>query len=349
MIITYIRSSSYTCHDDCSMRYYLEYCLGWTGPANAAAVKGSAVHKVLEILALIKKAQQDGLSYIVDTDVLKKIDIKDIPDTDKLTDQVLDFYAKNNGHLNWSQKDWRDCRAWVNKTLTMCGGIFDPRDRQIVQPEREFDIEIPYEWAKYSYVIDGQKIEGQLSIKGTIDLLVQVDDDFYEIIDWKTGRKFNWGKGVAKTDEDLKKDPQLMLYHYAATLLYPEISDILVTINFINDGGPTTVAFTKKDLKKTEEMLKRKFELIKSTSIPRLNKGWKCSKFCHQGRSTFEGTGIEPQIEDRECQVTPEGNYRTKCEQTKYMIEKKGMAWVNANYTKPGFSVAHYKAPGAVE
>ncbi len=350
MIVTYFRSSSYGCHEDCPQRYYLEYGLGWTGLGGIAAVKGSAVHKVLEILAMIKKAEQDGLDYIVDNDVLKRIKLKDIPDVSKLTDDVLDFYAKNNSHISWSQKDWRDCQKWVEKTLCMNGGIFDPRDREIVQPEQEFDIEIPYDWAKYSYTLpDGNKLEGRLHIKGTIDLLVKIDDDFYEIIDWKTGRKFNWGKGVAKTDNDLKSDPQLMLYHYAATLLYPNITDILVTINFINDGGPTSVAFTKKDIKKTEEMLRKKFDLIRQTKIPRLNKGWKCSKFCHQGKTTFEGTTIEPQIEDRENQVTPMGQYRTKCEQVKFMIEKKGIDWVTANYTRTGHSVGHYKAPGSVE
>jgi hypothetical protein len=330
------------------MRYYLEYNLGWYGPGGCAAIKGTIVHKVLEIFAIIKKAQQEGKKDIYDAEFLKNIKIKDIPDDMTLTEQVFEFYTKNNEHINWTKKDLTDCKSWVNKTLEMNGGIFDPRDREIVQPEQEFDIEIPYDWANYSYDVNGQKVEGKLHIKGTIDLLVKVDEGFYEIIDWKTGKKFNWGKGVAKTDNDLKSDPQLMLYHYAATLLYPEIEDILVTINFINDGGPTSVAFTKKDIKRTEEMLKTKFELIKQTRIPRLNRGWKCSKFCHQGKTTFEGTGIDPQIEDRENQVTPMGELRTKCEQTKYMLANKGMDWVNEHYTKKGFSVASYKAPGSV-
>jgi hypothetical protein len=349
VLITYLRSSSYTCEDDCQQRYFLDYILGFSGPAGSAAIKGSIVHKVLEILALVKKAEQENKKYIIDNDVLKRINISDIQPIQYLVNQVFDFYATSNPHIVWKDKDKVDCRQWTNKALTMNGGIFDPRSRTIVQPEQEFDIEIPYDWAKYSYDIDGDKLEGRLHLKGTIDLLVEVDSNFYEIIDWKTGRKFNWGKGIVKTDKDLKTDPQLMLYHYATTLLYPDISDILVTINFINDGGPTTVAFTKKDIKKTEDMIKRKFERIRNTKVPRLNKGWKCTKFCHHGRTTFQDSHIEPQVEDRDNQVVEMGNIRTKCEQTKYMIEKKGLDWVMKNYTKQGYSVTHYKAPGAVE
>lgn len=326
----------------------LDYVLGWSGPSGLAAAKGTAVHKVLEIFALVKEAQQNGLNYIVEPDVLKTIKIKKIPDDDKLTELVYEYYKSINTHLTWAKKDLKDCKDWVQKTITMCGTIFDPRNREIVKPEGEFDIEIPYDWAKYSFSLpDGEKLEGKLHIKGTIDLIVKVDEGFYEIIDWKTGRKYNWGKGVVKTDNDLKSDPQLMLYHYAASLMYPEVTDILVTINYIKDGGPTTVVFGPKDISRTEEMLRKKFEIIKSTTIPRLNKGWKCSKFCHHGTTTFEGTSIEPVIEDRKNQVTPVGQCRTKCEQVKYITEHKGLDYVVENYTKKGHTVGHYKAPGS--
>ena len=59
MIITYLRSSSYGCHDMCPMKYFLEYNLGWRGPSNIKAEKGTVVHKVLEILAIIKLKQQE--------------------------------------------------------------------------------------------------------------------------------------------------------------------------------------------------------------------------------------------------------------------------------------------------
>lgn len=61
MIITYFRSSSFNAHNMCEQQYFLEYVLGWRGPSGQKADKGTIVHKVLEILACIKKGTQDNL------------------------------------------------------------------------------------------------------------------------------------------------------------------------------------------------------------------------------------------------------------------------------------------------
>ena len=58
----------------CEQQYFIEYVLGWRGPSGQKADKGTIVHKVLEILAVIKKAQQDNLLTIED-DVIGPIDI----------------------------------------------------------------------------------------------------------------------------------------------------------------------------------------------------------------------------------------------------------------------------------
>jgi hypothetical protein len=50
----------------CEQQYFLEYVLGWRGPSNQKADKGTIVHKVLEILAFIKQGQQNNLSLITD-------------------------------------------------------------------------------------------------------------------------------------------------------------------------------------------------------------------------------------------------------------------------------------------
>lgn len=39
----------------CEQQFFIEYVLGWRGPSNQKADKGTIVHKVLEILAIIKK------------------------------------------------------------------------------------------------------------------------------------------------------------------------------------------------------------------------------------------------------------------------------------------------------
>jgi hypothetical protein len=131
--------------------------------------------------------------------------------------------------------------------------------------------------------------------------------------------------------------------------MYPDIDHVIVSINFINDGGMFSICFDKSDLYQTEMMLKQKFETIKNTQIPRLNKTWKCTKLCHFGKSTFENTNILPGIEYRDNQVTPNGQFMTKCEQVHHDISLKGVKTVIDEYTRPGYTVGQYKAPGSVE
>jgi RecB family exonuclease len=131
-------------------------------------------------------------------------------------------------------------------------------------------------------------LSGNLALKGTIDLITRVDDNTLEVIDWKTGKRLDWATGQEKTQAKLQNDPQLMIYHYAISKLFPQYDHIIITIYFINDGGPFSILFDKKDLIRTEEMLRQKFEQIKKIKKPRLHKTWMCSKLCHFGKSTFE-------------------------------------------------------------
>ena len=336
MIITYFRSSSFNCHNMCPQQYFCEYVLGWRGKGGLKADKGTIVHKVLEIMCLAKKAEQDGLSSFID-DVIGSVSSTSY-DIDKITEQVYKYYSEGNPQHDWKEKDFKDCSKWVYKTLEMNDGIFDPRNRHVVE-----------DWGEYDYVLNGEKVKGRLALKGTIDLITKVEDGFYEIVDWKTGRRLDWATGKEKTYASLQNDPQLRIYHYAAMKLYPEAKQIMVTINYMNDGGAFSMYFSEKDISKTKEMLRRKFEQIKSTRIPMLKKSWKCTKLCHQGKSTFEGTSIHPMMENRHGERTSYGEYMTKCEQIKYEIERKGIQKVTEDYMAENHSVAKYKAPGSLE
>lgn len=347
MIITYFRSSSYNTHSLCEQQYFLEYILGWKGKSGLKADKGTIVHKILEILALIKYHKQFGNASFED-EIVGKIGIKKY-DLDDIIRKVYNYYSQANDHHKWVDKDFTDCYNWTYKTIEYNSGMFDPRNRDIVCPEQQFDFEIKKPWAKYEYDTPQGKIKGNLALKGTIDLITKVDDNFYEIIDWKTGRRLNWATGEEKTQEKLEKDPQLMIYYYAAQHLYPDVENIMVTINFINDGGPFSICFDKKHIKEIESMLRDKYEKIKETIQPRLNKTWMCNKLCHFGKNSFDTAGIDPITEYRNGQVTPIGKPMTMCEQVKHDLEVKGMDEVVNEYTKPGFSVAHYKAPGSIE
>lgn len=339
----------------CPMQYFIEYNLGLRSPSNQKADKGTIVHKALEILAHIRLTQQNNETkhykkqdQFYTDDILGQIDINNY-NLDHIIEQVYAYYSSQFKHHQWLPKDLKDCRLWVNKAITDHNGTFDPRNRNILQPEQHFDIAINKPWAYYSYKTPSGILDGHLAIKGTIDLITEVDENTIEIIDWKTGRRLDWATGQEKTLEKLQNDPQLRIYHYAVQKLYPKIDHIIFTINFINDGGAFSVCYDKSDLPKTENMIRQKFETIRDTTRPSLNKSWKCTKLCHFGKTTFENSHILPIIEYRDHQICSKDTLMTKCEQIKHEIDLKGINNVIDEYTSPGYTVGKYKAPGSAE
>ena len=329
----------------CEQQYFMEYVLGWRSPSGLKADKGTIVHKVLEILAVIKKGIQDKQTIIKD-DILGDIHTTEYS-LNTIIEKIYKHYTTENSHHKWTLKDYKDCHSWVYKAIEFNQGMFDPRNRNILCPERHFDFEIRKPWASYEYNHNNEKISGNLALKGTIDLVTLVNDTTIEVIDWKTGRRLDWATGEEKTQEKLEKDPQLRIYHYAISHLYPHIEHIIFSIYFINDGGPFSICFDKKDLSETEDMLRRKFNTIKSCTKPKLNKSWMCSKLCHFGKTTFDNSHVDPLIEYRDGQFIPLGNPMTKCEQVKHDIELKGMDQVIKEYKNINHSFGHYKAPGS--
>jgi len=331
----------------CEQQYYLEYVLGWRGPSNQKADKGTIVHKVLEILAVIKKCDQDKQHDFID-DTIGHINVKKYS-LDDIIQEVYKYYTTKFDHHKWTNKDYTDCRDWVYKAINFNNGMFDPRNRNILSPEQHFDFEINKPWSKYEYdTLDG-KIDGNLALKGTIDLITKVDDDTIEVIDWKTGKRLDWATGQEKTHEKLQRDPQLMIYHYAISHIFPQFKYVIFTIYFINDGGPYSVQFEQKDLLYTEDLLKNKFNQIKKNKKPKLNRTWMCNKLCHFGKTSFENTMITPIIEYRDGQVCNPNTFMTKCEQVKHDIELYGINEVTNLYKHPNHTIGKYKAPGSAE
>lgn len=330
----------------CEQQYFIEYVLGWRGPSGQKADKGTIVHKVLEILAVIKKAQQDDLPSIED-DVIGSISTSDY-NLDLIIDLVYNYYSDATAHHKWTSKDHKDCSSWVYKAIQFNNGMFDPRNREILVPEQHFDFVINKNWADYTFKTPEGDLTGKLAIKGTIDLVTLANKNTIEIIDWKTGRRLDWATGQEKTQEKLEKDPQLRIYHYAISNLYPDIDHIIFSIYFINDGGPFSICFDKSDLSATEDMLRQKFEHIKRTKKPKLNKSWMCTKLCHFGKTTFENTAIQPIDEYRDNQICKTGSLMTKCEQIKHDMDLHGMDYVIESYKHHNHSFSKYKAPGSI-
>ena len=61
MLVTYIRSSSYNNFEYCQMQYFITYVLGHQSDSGKKAEQGTMAHKAMEILAGLKKFQQDNL------------------------------------------------------------------------------------------------------------------------------------------------------------------------------------------------------------------------------------------------------------------------------------------------
>jgi hypothetical protein len=323
------------------MQYFMTYVLGHQSVSGKKADVGTIVHKVLECLASLKKAEQDlsprSKKINIDDDAIGKISISKSELYSEhlvasLLDKSFDFYTNQSVH-KFSDLDKENCYSLIWTTLNFNSGQFDPRNRNIVAAEPHFDIPIEEDWAKFTYNMpDGRTINGQLAIKGTIDLVTQTDDKVIEVIDWKTGRRLDWATGEEKTYEKLCSDPQLLLYNYAISKLFPDYEQAIMSIFFIKDGGPFSMCFDKSDQKKFLNMLKERFKEIQQNNTPRPissdRSNWKCTKLCHFCKNNW-----------------PETN-ENMCIYIEKYLKEHGMEKTIADCSRKGFDIGFYEAPG---
>lgn len=336
--ITYVRSSMCGAYQMCPRGMFAEYFLGWKGPSNKKADKGTIVHKVLELLGQTKLAEQNGdCGYADEQTGITLTDIPTNEELDALIDGVYNYYQNRLKHHDWVPQDRLDCHTWVWKAIELNEGIFDPRNLNIVCPEKSFSIPLNKSWSKYCYYIDDKAHSGDIYLRGTIDLIYQIDKNTLHVVDWKTGERKNWATGQRKTYDDLTHDPQLLIYYYAASILYPSYENILLSIFYIRDGGPITLAFDKDDLKKAERVIRKLVTSVQNGWI-NMKKSWKCNRFCHLGKTTFEGTDIQP--------IPSENGFLTKCEQIDKSIKDKGIQLTIDTMSESSFDRNQYYDPG---
>jgi hypothetical protein len=321
------------------MQYFITYVLGHQPDSGKKAELGTIVHKVMETLAKLKKYQQDNpkkTKLIITDEAVGEINIKkaDLFTDDCVKDIIqksFNFYTSDSKH-NFTKGDNESCADLVWNTLSYNDGQFDPRYRNIVAAEPHFDIPIDEDWAHFDYKVGDKTIKGQLAIKGTIDLVTESSDGIIEVIDWKTGRRLDWATGEEKTYEKLCSDPQLLLYNYAISKLFPEYKQSIMSIFFIKDGGPFSMCFDRDDEKRFLNMLKNKFEDIKKNNTPQPisqnRDNWKCTKLCHYCKNNWPGTDTN------------------MCIYIENSLKSKGMDETIKHCTKPGFDIGFYSAPG---
>ena len=181
MMVYFLRSSAINGYSFCPLKYLCVYGLGYQDKVNLKSNQGSAVHKVLEILGRVKMS--DPNRKTIDDDELGRIKKEDCT-VEKLSQKVIDFYEGKPGYII-TQKDLKTVIKWSTKAISDFEGDMDPRNQNINNVEEFFDIEIPHDWAKYSYEVNGEKIEGQLRIRGTVDVIIDEGDNYFRILDYK--------------------------------------------------------------------------------------------------------------------------------------------------------------------
>lgn len=259
--------------------------------SNQAADRGNIVHKALEVLARKKLALQEGKPSFTDPDTGREFDTEAVTPEDAFEFGWWFYTAHRLTPHTWTKADRRDCRKWMYVALEHNDGQFSPLKRDVIAPEQYFDLEIDQPWATYDHEMpDGSRLQGRLAIKGTVDLVTRAGPETIEYVDWKSGRCWDWATDTPKDYRSLRKDPQLRMYHYALCRLYPDVPYVLMTIFFLKGPGPFSLPFSRDDLPETEEMIRRRFELVRDEQRPALKKSYKCKSFCHFGKNLQPGT-----------------------------------------------------------
>lgn len=345
MLVTYVRSSSYNNYDYCQMQYFITYVLGWPSLSGKKADMGTMAHKVMEILSALKKFKQDNPRkkyLVIEDDKCGKIRIeKERLHTDEFVDEMTELaikkYKESSRH-KFYRAERKAVRDTVQTFLTHSNGLFDPRLRNIYYPEAQFDIPIEEDWAKFEYEINGEMVQGQLAIKGTIDLTTLVDDDTIEVIDWKTGRRIDWATGEIKDYKKLEDDAQLLLYFYAISKIYPQYKNKIMSIFFYKDEEgevdprPFSICLGPEDEQRFLDKLKKRFLEIQQNTNPKpvdpTRRDFKCKYLCHFYKNRWEGS------DDNMCIFIER------------KLKKEGMEKTIKDCTKKGFNVGFYEAPG---
>lgn len=291
MFIINLRSSALTAYLSCEHRYFLEYVLGIHGPSGAKAIYGTAFHKVMELLNKKQLAVQNKEKEITEGDdgVTFKIN--------KLTPKValdwsFNYYKKKNPEFEWTPKVYRDIEKWMEYTLE---SDYAPYKLNILAVEHFFEYEIKEPWAEYEFIVQGKKIQGYVKVRGTLDLLIKHSDEYLEYQDYKTGRYlYDWNKGREKTIDELKHDPQLLLYYYSLKREFPMYPHLGMTLFYLK-GGPCAVQFGDEEYQRAENLLKDNFLKIKNVKKPAWiyyddEKNRQCT-YCSFNKMIDKGTG----------------------------------------------------------
>jgi hypothetical protein len=280
----------------CQMDYALSYVLGLESKPNKATLLGSMVHKALELLAKKRLAETSGTPSFKDDESGGEYVAAEMT-VDRACDIGWDAYV--DGHPKFRPADKREMRRLVDGVLA---GPYSPLTADVLYPEQFFDLELPYDWATYDFPDPhtGERVAGRYRIRGAMDLVLRPEPGVIAYTDWKSGSMRDWScpNGSAKSPTTLRKDHQLLLYYLALRTLYPD-DVVALTIFFAKAVGPITIPFDDSDLVEAESVLRKYFEGVRDTVLPKRIKEddrWRgkdrpCETFCYWGKTQWKDSG----------------------------------------------------------
>lgn len=249
----------------------MHYILDMKSKAGKAALQGSIVHKVLELMAKRRKRGKSDIDPMLLLDrVWDKLTAKS-PEIEirKVTTRI----DKLTGDYR-EAADFKKCRIALETVLA--DQFYNPYKLKVLNAEQWFALEIPGEEWK---CLDKDGKLHQFTARGYIDLTHEIDRDTIEIADWKTGARKSFYTQEPVDEITLTRDIQARLYHLAAYFLYPKYKNIFITFYYTNSGGPVTIALSQDDLATTIAILYRFFATVKQDILIHRNRCWRC-KMC---------------------------------------------------------------------
>ena len=284
MNIKFLRASSINTYRGCEFQFFMEQILELPSKSGKKAFLGTIIHHVLELMAKGSKVKRNfGI----------------ITYHKRLLDICWSRYTNESPEFGLKETDKKFCLKTIEKVLNT---NYDPRKLNVIATEYQFKIPLTGKDFNFEFydIVKGTVEKGQYEIRGTIDLITEIDSNTLEIVDWKTGSRKCWNTGDLKEYEYLySKDVQLKMYDLATSILFPQYKNRVLTIHYINDGGPFTVTFDDSDRKNTETMIRDTFNSIKWNQMPsriketKASDKWKCKSTCYFGKTlTKSGTSI---------------------------------------------------------
>lgn len=309
MICPYLRSSSINQFKTCEMRYFLEYVLGFRSPTGKKACLGTMFHKVFEVRSLAKLALQNNEKVVHDEN-LGDLSIDEARDFNLITEKSFNYYKDVEKHLEFIPKDLKDVKGWVDFTLNKWPH-YDPFNLNLVASELFFDIEIEKEWAKFKGVIGGEEIDGHLRIKGTMDMVIDLGDGVYELVDLKTGQyRKDFATGEEKTLEYMENDNQLLLYLLALKTIFPD-KNFVLSLMWIRAGGIFSVYGDDDMLARSWAMLEKTYRDIsnnyKPAQLDPSHRDYRCKYLCAFSKPHEDGDGRQSICQHFKEQIAKNG------------------------------------------